>query len=77
MLTVAEVAKQLRICNEVVRIKVRKGLLRSYKPGKAYLFKQSDVDFYLEKFHHGAKYAQVSSLKTAKKNKKARSKVRS
>lgn len=52
MLSVAEVAEALNICERTVKRRISEGKLVAYKPGLKWRIKQSDLDAYLNRVRH-------------------------
>ena len=59
LLTVKEVASQLQLCEEVVRIKTRKGILVASKFGKGWRYRQEDVNSFVQKFQYAGDKGSV------------------
>ena len=49
LMTIDEVADYFRLCTKSIRNLIKSGKLKASKPGRKYLFKEEDVEDYLNR----------------------------
>lgn len=55
-LTIEEAAKYLRVSEAAIRVRVHRGQMTAYKPGRRLLFNKKELDRLLEKSRVGYEY---------------------